>query len=370
MKKRIINLCIVILLIFTAACFLLPQSAFAKKYTYTVKKGDTLWDICNKFYGNSNLWPKLWEMNSFITNPHLLKPGDVITLFQKPEKSAPVKPKIAKKEVKKGPPPAMGINLDGIINPGMVGFFSFNKINSWGTIFASKEKRSYLAQGDTVFILFKKGKKVAVGDRFIIGRPSPRLRLPLDKKKSGYIFNPKGTLVIEKHGELGYEDGKVYQKENMYQAKIDQAYEAVNVNDIVIPCHDRPVCILPVPNSKNILANIIAAKNDRSLIYQNTIVYMDHGSNDGVKVGNIFEILKGNYVNDPNPRKELSLHKPLVILPDSRLGKIMVIETRPHTAAAIVLSTTEPVSKGAYLQNISWTKTPDFILSKADCPIN
>ena len=66
---------------------LLSQTVTAREYTHTVKKGDTLWDICEEYYGDATLWPKLWEMNPFVTNPHLLKPGDLIMLFeQEPEK--------------------------------------------------------------------------------------------------------------------------------------------------------------------------------------------------------------------------------------------------------------------------------------------
>ncbi|MCX2854298.1 MULTISPECIES: LysM peptidoglycan-binding domain-containing protein [Bacillus] len=31
--------------------------------TYTVKKGDTLWDLAGKFYGNSMQWRKIWNAN-------------------------------------------------------------------------------------------------------------------------------------------------------------------------------------------------------------------------------------------------------------------------------------------------------------------
>jgi nucleoid-associated protein YgaU len=56
-------------------------SVGAQPLTHTVVKGDTLWDICDQYYGDEELWPKLWQMNPFITNPHLLKPGDVINLL-------------------------------------------------------------------------------------------------------------------------------------------------------------------------------------------------------------------------------------------------------------------------------------------------
>ncbi len=38
-----------------------PSKASPK--TYTVKKGDTLWDIAGRFYGNSTQWRKIWNAN-------------------------------------------------------------------------------------------------------------------------------------------------------------------------------------------------------------------------------------------------------------------------------------------------------------------
>ena len=60
-----------------------PTDLIAQPSTHKVQRGDTLWSICEKYYGDSFLWPKLWEMNPFVTNPHLLKPGDIITLIEK-----------------------------------------------------------------------------------------------------------------------------------------------------------------------------------------------------------------------------------------------------------------------------------------------
>ncbi|CAI6291687.1 LysM domain/BON superfamily protein [Bacillus subtilis] len=38
-----------------------PSKASPK--TYTVKKGDTLWDLAGKFYGDSTKWRKIWNVN-------------------------------------------------------------------------------------------------------------------------------------------------------------------------------------------------------------------------------------------------------------------------------------------------------------------
>ena len=49
--------------------------------TYTVVKGDCLWNIAKKFYGNGSQYPKIFNANKDkIKNPNLIYPGQVLTI--------------------------------------------------------------------------------------------------------------------------------------------------------------------------------------------------------------------------------------------------------------------------------------------------
>ena len=59
---------------------------------HVVQKGDTLWSLCSKYFGDPWRWPRLWAANPIITNPHWIFPGDVVRLGEGPSTTASAAP--------------------------------------------------------------------------------------------------------------------------------------------------------------------------------------------------------------------------------------------------------------------------------------
>src|SRR3954453_4683253 len=57
-----------------------PPTPAATDQVHVVAKGDTLWALAAKYYGNSYLWPQIWEKNKYILDAHWIYPGDPLIL--------------------------------------------------------------------------------------------------------------------------------------------------------------------------------------------------------------------------------------------------------------------------------------------------
>jgi hypothetical protein len=80
MLKR--SLAVLAGILFSASAFALDADDLRPDHpdSYTVVEGDTLWEIAGRFLNNPWQWPEIWQANDQIKNPHLIYPGDVISL--------------------------------------------------------------------------------------------------------------------------------------------------------------------------------------------------------------------------------------------------------------------------------------------------
>jgi hypothetical protein len=69
--------------------------------TYTIKQADTLWDISNTFLRDPFLWPLIWKVNPYITNPDLIYPGNTLVIPSLAPIEQAIKPRRQKKPGKR-----------------------------------------------------------------------------------------------------------------------------------------------------------------------------------------------------------------------------------------------------------------------------
>ncbi len=61
----------------------------AKRDSYTVVKNDWLFKISKTLFGSGYYYPKIWSLNSFITNPHFIEPGMILAFSTGSSSQAP-----------------------------------------------------------------------------------------------------------------------------------------------------------------------------------------------------------------------------------------------------------------------------------------
>lgn len=196
-------------LLFAALGFFLTFSSVAQSQplTHVVQKGDTLSGISAKYYGDPELWQKLWEMNPYITNPHLLKPGDTIRLIEKAQaKPAPAvkeAPRPVEVAVESKPRPS-GIHIPGMTIPNAAGYLSRREPQPVARVFATDSNRTLLGKGDALFLDFGKTEGIKAGDFFFLSQCSKHLTHPLTQRGLGYVLSPRSKVRIREHTRKTY----------------------------------------------------------------------------------------------------------------------------------------------------------------------
>ncbi len=209
---------------------------------YLIKPGDTLWDISARFLKDPFLWPKLWQRNPYITNPHWIYPGNPIRLspFEEVKKEEPKKvieekpkevvevkkpePQVEEKKLEV-PPPIKPVEEKPPVFPEIryAGFVSDVEYRGIGVILDNREGKNAMAEGDIVYLAFKTSEPITVGNKYTIIRASDIIKDPVSGKKIGRKYNITGNLQI------------IDQYRNFYTAKIIESFDVVWKGDMIHP---------------------------------------------------------------------------------------------------------------------------------------
>lgn len=277
--------------------------------SYVVQKGDTLWDISGRFLQQPWHWPEIWQANSQIVDPHLIYPGDVISLSY--EGGSPVLTvergtNIARssrrgtgssRQVKLSPAvreyehdeaiPSIPIDVirHFLSRPMVVSEF---EMAGWPYIVSSYEQHIVSGKGGRVYIRdLPAGSNVSSYSIYRQG-PAYRSQIRYGGDILGYEALYVGELVIEKRG-------------NPATAVITLSKREVLDGDRLIPQSKQQASsdFIPRPSSTPVEGSIISVFDGVAQIGQYQVVVLDVGESDGLEIGNILGVYQsGHLVND------------------------------------------------------------------------
>ncbi len=307
-----------------------PAKVLDKEMDYVVKNGDTLWDISKRFYGDAFLWPRLWQQNQYITNPHHISPGDRIRLY--PYKvliEEEAKPPVAE-ETKPLPPPKIEEAAPPLTD----------KMEGIGTIVGAEIERLHYAAENEVYISFKKGISVKKGDQFTIFRTGDPIPHPAIRKKViGRKVLIVGTAVIIKTTDGGAQT-----------ALITRCDDYIISGDEVVP-YFAPAQELEVSTMEEPLYGwIVASRRDKIELVLGDVIYIDRGEEDHVRPGLIFRVIRRGAVVPDTASKE---KKAMVKLPDEFIARAVVLKTQQKTSTALIVQTRQTARVGDEITTVA-----------------
>jgi hypothetical protein len=314
---------------------------------YTVVEGDTLYDLSKRLFGDNKYWPKIWALNNgAITNPHYILPGRTVAFAPGTGTSLPsLGPQSAEiarnsnpddvetdavldtgqgmrlrggksQEWRSLPKQAwekLSIRLPAEVDP--LGFdrrsrvqiktnttfelpfsVSTKKIEPFGRLIGSETETNTISIQDLVFISSKDcPTPVQIGQTYAIS-DVPYLLEEKNKSKDkkdpnarqGYSYAIAGTVKI-----LDFKDG-------LYIGVIEEARIPFYRGSMIIPLPAR------IPGDRNPIVAPTAVTGtmlldpyfSTSTTAQHKFVFVDRGSDDGVKVGMVFRAYQHTDLNN------------------------------------------------------------------------
>ena len=364
--------------VLTAALFTIATFTVAAQMrgehpdTYVVKRGDTLWDIAGRFLERPWLWPEIWQANPQIANPHLIYPGDVISLAY-----------LNRVAVEPGPrevAPINAIPLDEI-EPFLKNARVVDSFEHLPYVVGLEEDRLRSARGQVAYV--EGMPEAQPGQRFAVVRPTVRYTR-LDRtqccdimRQSDLDFRGRRTLdfdsmwtdvVVPDNGRelLGYElmqmaTGTISRGEvggiEASTLVLDDEGREVRVGDRLVPIELNPYDLqfFPHPPKQQFdygRAQVLAVTDTMSYGGPRDVIALSVGARDGIDNGTVFSLWRhGTLAVDrvkvgAERDSDLVGRASRVRLPDEFSGHAMVFRTFDKVSYALVMDGVRPTKVG------------------------
>ena len=346
--------------------------------TYVVKRGDTLWDIAGRFLQRPWLWPEIWQANPQVKNPHLIYPGDVLSLAYLD--------RVAMQPGQRNDGPVNAVPL-AEIEPFLKDLRIVDSLDDLPYVVGLEDDRLRSTRGQVAYIRGLEG--VAPGQRYLVVRPEKRYRFVEraglccdlfqsdDLDARGDTFRGTGdfwtnAVFPSKNTEmLGYElttqtTGTVTRGEVAgIQAStllLDTEGRDVRVGDRLVPVEAQPYDLQffphpPKQQQKYGRLTVMSVADRYRTGGPRDVIAISGGAREGIDNGTVFSIWRRgtstvDTIKDGLDKDEtLTLFESKVRLPDEFAGHAMVFRTFDNVSYALVMSSIKPTLIGYELKH-------------------
>lgn len=314
--------------------------------TYIVKRGDTLWDISGLYLEEPWRWPELWNSNPAINNPHLIYPGDQLTLRW--EDGVPrlvfgsrgdvkLTPEMRSEPLDTAIPPIPREQIDAFIREHRV--LLPEQIEDQPYVIAGDAGRIISALGDRIFA---RGPISPEDKAFDIVRQGDVIVDPVTGEVLGIFVSDIGSASVSRTGSVDTPQSDVQELE------ITRVSEEVRIGDRLLPLEEGVLDAYFQPRAPEAEiedAYMIGVASGVTQIGQMNIVIVNRGDREGLAVGDVLAIYQtGQIIEDP-------VTKEMVALPDVRAGLLMLFEVYDKASFGLVLTASRPLAVGDKLKN-------------------
>ncbi len=311
---------------------------------YTVRKGDTLWDISNTFLNSPWMWPEIWHVNPQIENPHLIYPGDVIRLIYldgSPRLTLERTVKLAPGSATKLEPsirvlpnesaiPAIPLDrVDSFLSRSRI--VGVGELEAAPYILAGEEKRLVVGAGDRAYARGQFAELTNYG----VFRKGDILKDPITREVLGIHALSIGAVSVRDI------------KGDVATLSVIRSNEEIRLGDRLLHSEDRAVdsTFYPSAPDRDVEGLILAVESGVSQVGKMSVVILNRGEREGLVVGNILAIHKqGELVSD-------RIGGGRVQLPDERAGLLMIFRTFEKTSFGLVLEADRPLAVSDKVRN-------------------
>ena len=354
---------------------------------YVVVKGDTLWDISGKFLEQPWQWPAIWHANPQIENPHLIYPGDRISLVYidgKPrllvngdKRTVRMSPGVRKLPRDAIPPIEWDAIKHFVTNARVLLPGSFSDLPY---VVANESQRQLATERDLTFVRGidgRIGKEYAIvrmrhiyyDDKGVVKRGKHHRyaeHLRPEEEYPDNIWDATISWRSKNPPVLGYEFwdiavGRLVKLGDPATLEIQSGRTEVKQGDFILPIDDYeydaqffPHAMAPVPEGLEVIALTLASYGAGHF----QIIAINAGRNQGVETGHVFSAFRpGRTIQDEvkfptgSWADQKTLNGDKVTLPDQFSAHILVFRVFDEVSYAIIMSGQRPVREHDILKH-------------------